>query len=218
MAAVIALPALGLLAAAAAAIAYTANMMTPAGRKANEQAGKALANGVKSIAESVSQVFSTSKPCTVGECPYANQANTEAAPAAPAAPAVPDAPAAPAAPATPAIPNQGVFGPGTLTDKELKELQDIADKHNTPIDVVGSRARGEGRNIDKPDLPVGKGEGTRSDIDVRSDGQADIDSRGAISDAISEVSGGAGNRIGDSDQSSGPVIQIRPNQPPKLVQ
>jgi hypothetical protein len=216
--AVIALPALGLLAAAAAAIVYTANLMTPAGRKANEQAGKALANGVKSIADSVSQVFSTSKPCAVGECPYANQANQANTEAAPAAPAVPDVPAAPAAPATPAIPNQGVFGPGTLTEQELKELQDIADKHNTPIDVVGSRARGDGRNIDRPELTVGKGEGTRSDIDVRSDGQADIDSRGAISDAISNVSGGAGNRIGDTDQSSGPVIQIRPNQPPKLVQ
>ena len=38
----------------------------------------------------------------------------------------------------------GVFGPGTLTEDEVKELQEIADKHNTPIDVIGSRAAGKG--------------------------------------------------------------------------
>ena len=58
---------------------------------------------------------------------------------------------------------------GTLTKSEVAEIQAIADRYNTPIDVVGSRASGLGRNINDPSLPVGKGPGTRSDIDFRFD-------------------------------------------------
>ncbi len=43
--------------------------------------------------------------------------------------------------------------------------------YNTKIDVVGSRAAGQGRNIDNEALPTGKGEGKRSDIDFRIDGK-----------------------------------------------
>ena len=79
---------------------------------------------------------------------------------------------------------------GTLTAEERAEIQAIANKHRTTIDVVGSRAAGEGRNIGS-DLPVGKGPGTRSDIDFRIDTshpQADE----LISD-LQRVGNGAGN-------------------------
>jgi len=56
-----------------------------------------------------------------------------------------------------------VVGPGKLTPQEAEQIQRVADNYNTEIHVVGSRAGGRGRNIDT-DLPVGKGEGTRSDI------------------------------------------------------
>lgn len=72
---------------------------------------------------------------------------------------------------------------GALTDWERQALQRIASLFNTTIDVVGSRGAGNGRNIDT-NLPFGKGEGTRSDIDVRVDGQVEIDTRGALSDAL----------------------------------
>ena len=102
--------------------------------------------------------------------------------------------------------------PGTLTKGEAKELQDIADKFDTNIDVIGSRASGKGKNIDT-DLPVGKGDGTRSDIDVRIDGQVDIDTRGALSDAINEVGDGAGSVASSTGlPSDPPVITIRPNK------
>jgi hypothetical protein len=49
------------------------------------------------------------------------------------------------------------------------------------------RAAGKGRNINT-DLPIGKGEGTRSDVDVKIDGQSDIDARGAISNDLKNFS------------------------------
>lgn len=104
---------------------------------------------------------------------------------------------------------------GTLTPSEFAELQAIADKYNTEIHVVGSRAAGQGRNINQPDLPVGKGPGTRSDIDVRIDGQVDINSRGGLSNDISNVSNGAGNVVSSGlpeVPTTPPVIKIRPRR------
>lgn len=72
---------------------------------------------------------------------------------------------------------------GTLTEDEREALQSIADRFNTALDVVGSRGAGKGRNVGT-DLPFGKGEGTRNDIDVRVDGQREIETRGALSDAL----------------------------------
>lgn len=71
---------------------------------------------------------------------------------------------------------------GTLADAERQQLQNLADDYNTTIDVVGSRAARQGRNI-HADLLVGNGPGTRSDIDVIIDGQVDIDARGGLSGA-----------------------------------
>jgi hypothetical protein len=107
-----------------------------------------------------------------------------------------------------------VPGPGTLTAGELAELQAIADKYQTDLDVVGSRAEGTGRNIDNLDLPTeGKGPGTRSDIDVRIDSEADISSGGGLSGDIANVSNGAGKsmvRIGD--RANPPFIRIKPHR------
>jgi len=108
---------------------------------------------------------------------------------------------------------------GTLTPDEWAELQRIADAYNTAIDVVGSRAAGRGRNI-YTNLPVGKDPpgtpgATRSDIDLRVDGQAVIDSQGRLADELIEISGGAGN-IHDSSlgvyPSYPPFIAFRPRR------
>jgi RHS repeat-associated protein len=56
----------------------------------------------------------------------------------------------------------------SLTVAEWGEIQIIATKYNTTIDVVGSRAAGVGRNIET-NLPKCKGSNTRSDIDFRID-------------------------------------------------
>ncbi len=100
---------------------------------------------------------------------------------------------------------------GTLTDVERKQLQQIADRFRTEIHVVGSRAAGRGRNIETS-LPIGKNppDATRSDIDVIIDGQVDIDSSGALTDAIRDVGNGAGSVISARGFSSPPHIKFKP--------
>jgi hypothetical protein len=78
----------------------------------------------------------------------------------------------------------------TLTAAEKREIQAIAREFRTPVDVVGSRAEGPGRNINS-DLPVGRGTGTRSDIDFRVDARhPDI---GRLIERLRNVGGGAGS-------------------------
>lgn len=111
----------------------------------------------------------------------------------------------------------GATTTGTLTEQEQRELQALADRYNTRIDVIGSRAEGRGRNIDT-NLPVGKGPGTRSDIDCRIDGQVDVDTRGALSDGVRAVGNGAGSVASSTGlPSRPPVIIFRPGQPPEHV-
>lgn len=100
---------------------------------------------------------------------------------------------------------------GTLTASETAEIQAIASKFNTQIDVIGSRAAGMGRNIDNPALPIGKGVGTRSDIDFRINGQVDIDTRGALTDQLNQVGNGAGSVASSTGlPSQQPVITFKP--------
>jgi hypothetical protein len=80
---------------------------------------------------------------------------------------------------------------GTLTDAERQSPQGVANKYQTELEVYRSRARGEGRNIDT-DLPVGKEppHATRSDIDVRYDGDVEIRTGGAFTDDLKNIGGG----------------------------
>ena len=55
-------------------------------------------------------------------------------------------------------------GLGDLTNAEVKQIQNVVDEAGRPLDVVGSAAKGERRGVGT-DLPIGKGPGTRSDID-----------------------------------------------------
>lgn len=54
---------------------------------------------------------------------------------------------------------------GDLTPDEIARLQQIANEYGTPIGVFGSAARGTRRGVGTS-LPLGKGPGTRSDIDL----------------------------------------------------
>ena len=69
---------------------------------------------------------------------------------------------------------------------ERDALQKIADKYKVDLHVVGSRGRREGRNVESS-LPVGKGTGTRSDIDVRVDPQSVINSGGHLADDLKNI-------------------------------
>ncbi len=115
-----------------------------------------------------------------------------------------------------------VVGPGRLTPQEAEQIQRVADKYNTQIHVVGSRAGGRGRNIDTH-LPLGKGEGTRSDIDMRIHGQDDIDSGGRLSMELSNAGESAGRvssftGLGGHPNTHPPKIIFKPNQHPIVDQ
>lgn len=101
---------------------------------------------------------------------------------------------------------------GILSRAEIDELQEIADRFDTTIDIVGSRGSGTGRNVNKPDLPVGKGRGTRSDIDTRVD--TNHPQSDAIIDSINNSSGGAANagaNFSTADRPTfGPFIRFNP--------
>jgi hypothetical protein len=111
--------------------------------------------------------------------------------------------------------HNGPCGPGKLTESEAKALQDVANKYKTDIYVVGSRGRGEGRNIDT-DLPVGKGPGTRSDIDLKVNPDLDPRTHGRFSSEIYNTVPGASvmSRHGNTDP---PYIRFSPNTPPRKV-
>ncbi len=108
---------------------------------------------------------------------------------------------------------ESAVGPGRLTQSEFDQLQQVAQRYDTEFDVVGSRAEGAGRNIDT-DLPVGKDppeapNTTRSDIDVRINGQTDINSGGRFSDDLRNIDDGSVN-IHD------PGLPERPSSPPYI--
>ena len=107
------------------------------------------------------------------------------------------------------VPNTQVPGPRTVTAGELSTLQAIADRFNTTLYIVGSRAKGLGRNVETQ-LPARKGPGSKSDIDVVIDGQVDIDTRGGLSGAVSGACDGAANVASSMGRPYGPHITISP--------
>ncbi len=59
---------------------------------------------------------------------------------------------------------EGASGLGDLSLAEVRQIQGVVHEAGRPLEVVGSAARGARRGIGS-DLPIGKGLGTRSDID-----------------------------------------------------
>jgi hypothetical protein len=55
-------------------------------------------------------------------------------------------------------------GFGDLTIGEVNQIQKVVNEAGRPLEVVGSAARGTRRGLGS-NLPLGKGEGTKSDID-----------------------------------------------------
>jgi len=106
---------------------------------------------------------------------------------------------------------------GDLSEDEVRQIQEVVDDAGRPLEVVGSAARGERRNPGT-DLPFGKGEGTRSDIDY------------AIAPSsieyFNEVN--AANRLPDVDPHhglppslhsphDGPSIRFSPGEDPQFI-
>jgi RHS repeat-associated protein len=104
----------------------------------------------------------------------------------------------------------------SITTSEAAEIQSIANRYNTTIDIVGSRAAGQGRNVGT-NLPVGKGPGTRSDIDFRIDAaHAQVDALIANLQRVGNGAGTAGAKWSTNPAIPGgratvpPVIRFTP--------
>src|SRR5258708_4606983 len=102
----------------------------------------------------------------------------------------------------------------SITPSEAVQIQAIANKYNTKIDVVGSRAAGKGNNINT-NLPRGKdvpgGPPKRSDIDFR------IDAAHPQARAIIKDLKGVGNGVGSAGTmwSNNPATPGgKPTRPP----
>jgi RHS repeat-associated protein len=106
----------------------------------------------------------------------------------------------------------------SITAGEAAEIQAIANRYNTTIDVVGSRTAGQGRNVGTI-LPAGKGPGTRSDIDFRIDAaHPQADALIADLQGVGSGAGTAGPRWGTNPATAGgratepPYIRFSPEQ------
>jgi hypothetical protein len=94
----------------------------------------------------------------------------------------------------------------SLTAAEAGQIQGIANKYGTNVDVVGSRAAGAGRNINSPELPVTLADGTkgpRSDIDFRFD--TAHPRAGELAEELNQVGNGAGSAR--MDKSNNPMVE-----------
>lgn len=106
-------------------------------------------------------------------------------------------------------------GLGDLTRAEVGQIQNVVDEAGRPLDVVGSAARGERRNVGS-DLPIGKGAGSRSDTDFTTAGA----NRGNFE--------GLEGRLPNTDprtpilrgtpESGNPSVRFEPNTPPRMIE
>ena len=91
--------------------------------------------------------------------------------------------------------------------------------YDTDIYIIGSRGRGEGRNIYDIDMPIGKDppNATRSDIDFVVQGEAVIKSRGKILDDIYDATEGAAKQYSSSGWAYPPYIKFSPYKSPYFI-
>jgi hypothetical protein len=87
------------------------------------------------------------------------------------------------------------------------------------VDLAGAvRLKQRPRTSERSARPPGAPNSTRSDIDVRIDGQKDIDTRGGFSNSVKAVGNDAGSVASATGlPSKPPVIQFRPGKPPEHI-
>ena len=104
---------------------------------------------------------------------------------------------------------------GDLTPTEVEQIQNVVNQAERPIEVAGSAAKGARRNIGT-DLPVGKGSGTKSDIDYL----APPSSIKYFENNQSQLPGldpKTGIIPGTGNSNIGPYIRFEPNAEPTVV-
>lgn len=110
-------------------------------------------------------------------------------------------------PVKPRVPS----GFGDLSKEEVDKIQRIVDQVNLPIDVTGSAAKGERRDAGDPNLPLGKGPGTKSDIDYRVTPEAAAAWNSPVASQLPEMDA---IRIRVYNPLEGPRIRFAPGRAP----
>jgi hypothetical protein len=117
---------------------------------------------------------------------------------------------APATSATKVVPS----GLGDLTAVEVEKIQSVVERAGRPLEVVGSAAKGARRGVGT-DLPLGKGPGTRSDIDYLVP-PASASHFSGLSPQLPGIDVD-GFIVGTQNPFIGPAIRFEPGTAPRLV-
>lgn len=102
---------------------------------------------------------------------------------------------------------------GDLDFAEIKAIQNIVNKVERPIEIGGSAALGTRRGIGANNLPIGKGYGTRSDIDYLVNPNYLSDFK-PYTYQFPGLDPGSGFIPGVGNQYMGPYIRFEPFSPP----
>jgi hypothetical protein len=107
---------------------------------------------------------------------------------------------------------------GDLTAGEVRAIQAAVDETGQSVTVVGSAARGSRRGVGT-DTPVGKGPGTRSDIDYvvekpYPEFPSALDDLDPLVSKLPDVNPGHGPIRGTYNPYEGPGIHFEPGRPP----
>ncbi|WP_343817671.1 RHS repeat protein [Dyella marensis] len=103
-------------------------------------------------------------------------------------------------------------GLGDLTNAEVAQIQRIVNKAGRPLEIVGSAAKGTRRGVGSK-LPVGKGPGTRSDIDYIAP-PGSLPYYDGLGGGLPSIDSGTGIIPGSANPSIGPSIRFEPFAPP----
>ena len=98
---------------------------------------------------------------------------------------------------------------GDLTRAEVKQIQGVVNQAGRPLEVVGSAASGTRRGVGT-DLPIGKGPGTRSDIDYLAPPSSAQHFNG-LQGGLPSIDPATGIVPGVGNSNIGPVIRFEPD-------
>jgi hypothetical protein len=104
---------------------------------------------------------------------------------------------------------------GDLTTSEIEAIQEVVDQAGRPLEVVGSAAQGARRGVGT-DLPIGKGPGTRSDIDYLIP-PSSLNYYNGLESRLPSIDPKSGAIIGSHNRFMGPAIRFEPGAKPQCI-
>ncbi|MFC4762436.1 RHS repeat-associated core domain-containing protein [Dyella koreensis] len=103
-------------------------------------------------------------------------------------------------------------GLGDLTNAEVDAIQGVVNKAGRPLEIVGSAARGSRRGVGT-NFPIGKGAGTRSDIDYIAP-PGSLPYYEGLQGGLPSIDPATGMIPGLANPNIGPSIRFEPFAPP----